>query len=172
MQIRVQSHRSEWAQSFEVEAASLRRLLGSNFSAAHHVGSTAIPAIVAKPIVDVLVEVYSVSRLDELAETMQSHGYEVMGEYGLPGRRYYRKHHHTGVRSHHVHAYDVGNSDIDRHLAFRDFLLAHPEIAQEYSALKQQLALAHPNDKVAYVEGKDTFIREVQARALTWSRTT
>jgi len=171
MEIRVQAHDPEWAQSFEVEAESLRRLLGSNFVAAHHVGSTAVPSIVAKPIVDVLVEVYSVSRLDDLAETMQSHGYQAMGEYGLPGRRYYRKHRHHGVRSHHVHAYEVGNTEIHRHLAFRDFLLAHPEIAQEYSALKQQLALAHPNDKAAYVDGKDTFIREVQAKALAWSRT-
>jgi GrpB-like predicted nucleotidyltransferase (UPF0157 family) len=144
--------------------------VGPEFIAAHHIGSTAIPTIVAKPIVDVLLEIQSIARFDLLVESMRGHGYQAMGEYGLPGRRYFRKHTQAGIRSHHVHAYEAGNPEIRRHLAFRDFLLAHPEIAAEYSALKQRLALAHPNDMAAYVDGKDPFIRDVEAKALAWSR--
>jgi GrpB-like predicted nucleotidyltransferase (UPF0157 family) len=171
MDVRVQAYNPEWAQAFEREAELLRVLVGAEFIAAHHIGSTSIPTIVAKPIVDILLEVHSIARLDLLAESMRGHGYQAMGEYGLPGRRYFRKHTHAGVRSHHVHAYEAGNPEIHRHLAFRDFLLAHPAIAAEYSALKQQLALAHPNDMAAYVDGKDPFIRCVEAKALAWSRT-
>jgi GrpB-like predicted nucleotidyltransferase (UPF0157 family) len=171
MEVRVQAYDPAWAQAFEWEADLLRVLVGAEFIAAHHIGSTAVPGIVAKPIVDVLLEVHAIARLDLLGESMRGHGYQAMGEYGLPGRRYFRKHTHAGVRSHHVHAYEAGNPEIRRHLAFRDFLLAHPQIAREYSALKQQLALAHPSDMAAYVDGKAPFIRDVEAKALAWSRT-
>lgn len=167
----VQRHDPEWAQCFVEEAALLGSLVGPNFVTAHHIGSTAIPSIVAKPIIDILVEVHTVSQLDGQAEVMEDHGYQVMGEYGLPGRRYYRKHSRDGARSHHVHAYQVGDPEIHRHLAFRDYLLAHPQIAAEYSVLKQRLALDHPNDKEAYVDGKDPLIREIESKALAWSRT-
>ena len=169
--VQVQVHDPEWSRSFNREVENLRDLWGSNLISAHHIGSTAIASILAKPIVDVLVEVRSVDVVDQATAMTQARGYQAMGEYGLPGRRYFRKHNQAGGRTHHIHAFEVGNSEIHRHLAFRDYLLAHSAVAQEYSALKQRLAAAHPNDMRAYVEGKEPFIREVEAKALAWCRT-
>ena len=171
MEVRVQVHDPEWSRSFKREVENLRDSWGDNLVAAHHVGSTAIASILAKPIVDVLVEVRSIGLLDPLVSKMEARGYQAMGEYGLPGRRYFRKYDQAGDRTHHIHAFEVGNSQIHRLLVFRDCLLAHPAIAQEYSSLKQRLAAAHPHDMRAYVEGKEPFIRDVEAKALVWGRT-
>lgn len=171
IEVRVRPHDPEWSRSFDQEAQNLRALWGANLLAAHHIGSTAIPSIVAKPIVDMLVEVHSVALLDELVPQMEASGYQALGEYGLPGRRYFRKEHPDGSRSHHIHAYETGSSEIHRHLAFRNYLLAHPVIANAYSTLKRRLAADHPHDSQAYMDGKAPFIRKVEAQALAWSRT-
>ena len=95
-------------------------------------------------------------------------GYEAMGEYGIPGRRYFRKHNAMGVRSHHVHVFEVGSAQIDRHLAFRDYMRTHPHDARAYSDLKRQLAKAHPTDIEAYMDGKDAFIQAMDVKAAEW----
>lgn len=172
IEVQVQPHDAEWARRFMQEAQNLRALWGANLVAAHHIGSTAIPSIVAKPIVDMLVEVRSTALLDERVPQMEASGYQALGEYGLPGRRYFRKENPDGSRSHHIHVYETGSPEIHRHLAFRNYLLAHPVLADEYSALKQRLAADHPHDAQAYMDGKAPFIREVEARAIAWARPT
>ena len=93
-----------------------------------------------------------------------------MGEFGIPGRRYFRKRNHLGVRTHHVHAFQTRNPEIERHLAFRDYMIAHPMDAQAYGALKRELARVYPHDRQAYMDGKDKFVKEHEARALRWRR--
>jgi GrpB-like predicted nucleotidyltransferase (UPF0157 family) len=95
-------------------------------------------------------------------------GYEVMGDYGISGRRYFRKIDQQGNHTHHVHAFQVDHPAIKRHLAFRDYMIAHPDIAQAYGRLKQELALEYPLDSAAYMDEKDPFIKEHEARALAW----
>ncbi|HEY9881698.1 MAG TPA: GrpB family protein [Leptolyngbyaceae cyanobacterium] len=158
----------DWRGLFEQESAQIRAALGKNLVAIHHIGSTSIPGIYAKPIIDILVEVQDLARVDAQTETLVVLGYEAMGEYGIPGRRYFRKHSSAGVRTHHVHTFAVGSPQVQRHLAFRDYLTAHPEDAQRYSTLKQQLAQAHPNDIEAYMDGKDGFIQEMDRKAAAW----
>jgi GrpB-like predicted nucleotidyltransferase (UPF0157 family) len=99
---------------------------------------------------------------------MRAIGYEAMGEFGIPGRRYFRRDSAAGVRTHQIHAFAAGSTHIRRHLAFRDYLRAHPAIAEAYSHLKQKLAVAHPDDIYAYMDGKDPFIKEVEQKALAW----
>ena len=99
---------------------------------------------------------------------MEGLGYEAMGEYGIPGRRYFRRNNSAGTRTHHVHGFEIGTPHILRHLAFRDYLLAHPSIARDYGELKKRLAAAHPSDEVAYADGKDAFVKDHQRRALSW----
>jgi GrpB-like predicted nucleotidyltransferase (UPF0157 family) len=99
---------------------------------------------------------------------MQSLGYESLGEFGIPGRRYFRRDNAAGERTHQVHAFQGGSPQIPRHVAFRDFLRAHAEVAQQYSDLKRRLAAAHPTDIEAYMDGKDGFIKEMETRALAW----
>lgn len=170
MKIEVRPHDPAWRVRYEREAESLRGALGSSFIRSHHIGSTAIPGIWAKPIIDILLEVVSVEALDGTAEPWLSLGYEPMGEYGIAGRRFFRKDGPDGTRTHHVHAFAEDDAEFARHLAFRDFLIAHPAIAREYSDLKRTLAAAHPDDRQAYVDGKDPFIRDIERQALNWRR--
>ena len=97
-------------------------------------------------------------------------GYEVMGEFGIPGRRYFRKDNASGFRECQVHAFEFGSRDVGRHLAFRDYLRAKPDVAHQYSELKRGLANKHPDDIEAYMDGKDAFIKEAQRLALEWRR--
>jgi len=152
--------------------ATQSRRLGDLLPSAeiHHIGSTSIAGIFAKPIIDLLIEVSDVHAVDSCNEAMELAGYESMGEFGIPGRRYFRKDDEGGVRSHQVHVFQSGDPELQRHLDFRDFMLAHPAIAQEYSDLKRALALAHPEDSDAYMDGKDAFIRGVDERAAVWRR--
>lgn len=167
--VRVVQHDPSWADAFEAEAAALRSVLGEEVVAVHHVGSTAIPGISAKPIIDILLEVREVERLDELGPAMAGLGYEAWGEFGIPGRRYFDK--HVDARgTHHVHAFTTGNPELERHLAFRNYMISHPEDARAYGRLKEELANRFPTDRESYVDGKDAFIKEMEKKALAWSR--
>jgi GrpB-like predicted nucleotidyltransferase (UPF0157 family) len=164
-------HNVGWQEAFEHEAAQIAKALGEIIFSIHHVGSTAIPDIYAKPILDLLIEVTDVAKVDAQTAQMVVLGYEALGEYGLPGRRYFRKTTEAGLRTHHIHMFAAGTAEVERHLAFRDYLIANPAIAQRYSQLKQQLAAQHPTDIEAYMDGKDPFIRTVEQQALAWFRT-
>lgn len=159
-----------WPAEFEAEAQRIARALGSNVVALHHIGSTAIPGMFAKPILDILLEVDDLAALDRETGALQALGYEAMGEFGIPRRRYFRKSNAAGVRTHHLHAFQVGDAEIERHLAFRDYLIAHPAAAQAYGALKQELARRFVDDRQAYMDGKDAFVKEQEAKALQWRR--
>lgn len=165
IQVVVVPHDPRWADQFSVEAAKVSRALGDNVVAVHHIGSTAVPTIYAKPILDLLVEVRDVAAIDPQNSAMESLGYEPRGEFGIPGRRFFRKDDARGIRTHHVHAFDAGTPQVTRHLAFRDFLLAHPDWAERYSNLKRQLAATCHGDIEAYMDGKDSLIQEMDALA-------
>lgn len=168
MQVLVVPHNPQWASMFEQESAQLKQALGANVVAIHHIGSTAIPTIYAKAIIDMLVEVDEIQAVDACNSAMESLGYEAMGEFGIPGRRYFRKDNAAKVRTHHIHVFAAGSPEVVRHLAFRDFLLTHPDWAQRYSDLKRQLVAAHPESIEQYMDGKDPFIKEVERLALVW----
>lgn len=166
--VEVVPHNPQWRNEFEAEAKQIAAALGENVLAIHHIGSTSIPGIYAKPIIDVLVEVSDLIEMDGQSSAMQSLGYEVMGEFGIPGRRYFRKNNQEGIRTHHIHVFAVGSPEVERHLAFRDYLIACPEDAQSYSDLKRKLAEKYPQSPNEYVDGKDDFIREMDRRAAQW----
>ncbi len=161
-------HDPAWSRAFRDEALRIVEALGEPAVAVHHIGSTAIPGIAAKPILDLLLEVERLERLDEQAGAMRGLGYEAMGEFGIPGRRYFRKDDAGGTRTHHVHGFLAGSEGATRHLAFRAYMVAHPEEARAYGALKERLAARYPGDMNAYMDGKDAFVRERERRALTW----
>jgi GrpB-like predicted nucleotidyltransferase (UPF0157 family) len=166
--VEVVPHNPQWRDAFEAEAKHVAVALGENVVAIYHIGSTAIPNIYAKPIVDLLVEVRDITEVDGQSSAMKSLGYEVMGEYGIPGRRYFRKDNQEGIRTQHIHAFEAGSAEVERHLAFRDYMIAHPGDAQKYSELKRKLAEQHPQSIDAYMDGKDGFIKEMDRRAAQW----
>jgi GrpB-like predicted nucleotidyltransferase (UPF0157 family) len=166
--VEVIPHDPRWRDAFEAEAKQVAAALGENVVAVHHIGSTAIPGIYAKPVVDLLVEVREITEVDGRDSAMESLGYEVLGEYGIPGRRYFRKDNREGIRTHHVHAFGAGSAEAARHLAFRDYMIAHPADAQTYSELKRRLAEEHPQSFDGYMDGKDGFIKEIDRKAARW----
>jgi len=168
MKVEVVPYDPTWRDAFVEEAKDITAALGgairetipTGIAAIHHIGSTAIPGIYAKPIIDILVEVNDLAQVDARNAAMEALGYEAMGEFGISGRRFFRKHSSTGVRTHHVHIFEQGSSESDRHLAFRDYMIAHPDEAQQYSQLKRSLANTYPDDRESYMDGKDSFIKE------------
>lgn len=170
MKIEVVPYDPEWAEAFQAESKRIRAALGTNAVAVHHIGSTAIPGIHAKPVIDLLVEAQNLEATDGSRPAMASLGYESMGEFGIPGRRYFRKDDANGIRTHQVHVFEIGSPQVARHLAFRDFMIAHPNDALRYSDLKRRLAKEHPFDPEAYMDGKDPFIQEIDRRAAIWKK--
>jgi len=170
MKVVVEPHNTRWAAMFNRASTEIHQALGPNVTTVHHIGSTAIPTIYAKPIIDILVEVASIAVVDAHSRAMEALGYEAMGEFGIPGRRYFRRDDDRGVRTHHAHTFEAGSLEIDRHLAFRDFLLENPTWAQQYSELKRRLVEAHPDDIQAYMDGKDAYIKNVDQQAAEWQR--
>ena len=166
MKIVLVAHDPSWLRKFESEASSIRTALGTEVIDIHHIGSTSIPGIAAKPIIDMLLEVTSVEKLGENTSVLEALGYEAKGEFGIPGRRYFRKDDAAGVRQFQVHAFAADSGQVNRHLAFRDYLRSHPAVAEEYSQLKRELAMQYPSDMEAYTDAKTPFIREVERLAL------
>jgi GrpB-like predicted nucleotidyltransferase (UPF0157 family) len=158
-----------WVDIFQAEAEVLAIIFGEKLVAIHHIGSTAIPGIVAKPIVDILVEVRDIQEVDDLNTDIEKLGYQPRGEYGIPGRRYFVK--QTGeVHIHHIHTFQSGNPQVERHLNFRDYLIAHPLDALAYSRLKEDLAQQFPEDIDNYAMGKNDFINNIDDKAFEWKR--
>lgn len=163
--IHLSPHDPGWATAFEREAAVVKAGLGPVALRIHHIGSTAVPGIFAKPIIDILVEVTDIDAVGTRNPAMKEAGYEVMGEYGIPGRRYFRRNDAGGRRTHHVHVFASTHPEVMRHIDFRDLLRAEPAIAAAYSRLKLRLAREHATDIGAYLDGKSPFIQRIDALA-------
>ncbi|BCX47718.1 dephospho-CoA kinase [Haloferula helveola] len=170
MKVVIVPHDPEWAEAFASEARRIRMALGAVVVEVHHIGSTAIPGMPAKPIIDMLLEVRSLDDLDGATAALEAAGYEAMGEFGIPGRRYFRKDSAAGVRTHQIHAFEQGSVGCERHLAFRDYMIDHPDAARAYGLLKRQLVEAHAGDLEAYIDGKDAFVKEHEAMAIGWKK--
>lgn len=161
----VTDYKSEWRRMFESEAGIIGHVLGGNCVAVHHIGSTAVPGLAAKPIIDIMPVVKSLADVDKMAGRFAEYGYEYLGEFGISGRRYMRK--GGDERTHQVHVFAENDAlNICRHLAFRDYLRCHEADRRAYGALKMALADAHPYDIEAYCDGKDAFVKSVEAKAL------
>jgi GrpB-like predicted nucleotidyltransferase (UPF0157 family) len=172
MDVVVVPYDGRWPEKFSREADEVVRALGATAIRIHHIGSTSIVGMYAKPVIDMLLEVESLERLEASQADLVALGYRAMGEFGIPGRRHYRKSNAAGVRQFHLHAYALASQHTERHLAFRDFMRLNEHLAIEYSELKRRLAYQHPDSIEEYQNGKDAFIRAVENRALQWRRST
>ncbi|WP_300527976.1 GrpB family protein [Maricaulis sp.] len=159
-------YNSDWPEIFEIERRRLDALIDA--VSIDHIGSTSVPGLAAKPVIDMLVSIASLVFLDKQAEALQAAGYQILGEHGLAGRRYLRRHAPDGTRTHHIHVYKQGDDNLRRHLVFRDYLRAHAHERDAYSALKHELVRAGV-DRKAYQSGKDAFVTALEQRALAWA---
>lgn len=150
----------EWREVFQKEKQCLQRALEPYVWDVEHIGSTAIPGIVAKPIVDILVLLYRASDIDRCKPLLDDLGYMYKGEQEVPGWHFFCKRERTNV-THHLHVFPRDNTNWPRYLLFRDYLCDHSSVAMAYVALKKRLAEQYMDDRAAYTAGKSAFIQSV-----------
>jgi GrpB-like predicted nucleotidyltransferase (UPF0157 family) len=160
--IEVVPYNLNWPEVFASEAELIKQALGNNCITIHHIGSTSVPGLSAKPIIDMLPVVKNIQEVDKATKAMESLGYEAKGEYGIAFRRYFQK--GQNARTHNVHVYQEGDPEISRYLKFRDWMRSHPNDAENYAKLKQELAAKFPDDILQYCNGKDPFVANIDAK--------
>ncbi len=161
--VRLVPYQSAWAELFQQEAQRLRAALGDHVVRIEHVGSTAVPGLDAKPILDIVVAVHDMADATLFEEALAPLGYLHKSDNDTPGRLYFVKRLPDDRSTHHVNITQLGTECWVEHVAFRDYLLAYPEAKAQYLALKRELARRHPADRQAYGEGKEAFIRGILA---------
>lgn len=133
----------------------------------HHIGSTSVPGLPAKPIIDLIPVFESTAAMDAARSFVEGLGFEWLGEFGLPGRRYCRRDDpESGKRLVQAHCYVEGSAEITRHLAFRDALRSNAPLRAGYAAIKGKCAALHPGDMHSYGDCKSEWVQKAEAQAL------
>jgi GrpB-like predicted nucleotidyltransferase (UPF0157 family) len=160
--VEIQPYDPDWSAKFTVERARLLQLFPNVFQSIEHFGSTAVPGLAAKPVIDILAGVDSMYVADELLEPLCQAGYDTSKEFNatLTDRRWLMLH-KNGKRTHHLHLVVHGQKEWQCRLAFRDALRSNQSLAARYEALKRELANVHPDDREAYTAAKADFIKSV-----------
>ena len=151
-----------WLTAFELERARLQALLPGVFVQVEHIGSTAVPGLVAKPVIDIMASVESLTGVDATIATLCESGYTTSKEFNasLTDRKWLMRW-RNGHRTHHLHIVVVGGAQWDDRLAFRDALRRDPDLVHRYAALKTALVTQHRGDREAYTDAKADFVRSV-----------
>ena len=154
----------DWPRRYEEERARIAETLRHVRVAIEHVGSTAVPGLAAKPIIDIMVGVRELADGELCIEPLEAVGYEYRGELveGIPGRLYFRR---GAPRSHQLHLVEQRSEFWERHMLFRDLLRKRPDIAAQYDALKRELAVKYRTDRLQYTEAKTPFIEAALTEA-------
>ncbi|KYG64070.1 hypothetical protein AZI86_14805 [Bdellovibrio bacteriovorus] len=164
--VELKVHQAEWDRAFIFESERIQKAISDFPMSLHHMGSTSISTISAKPILDILAEVSSIEKMDKAQSVLEALGYEYKGEYGIPGRRYCVLYNTDKTKGFvHLHAFEFGDKEIQKHLLFRDYLRTFPDVAKAYENLKKDLSLKFKRSE--YSEMKSEFIKKtlIEARA-------
>jgi GrpB-like predicted nucleotidyltransferase (UPF0157 family) len=156
-EINVKPYNKKWKEKFKNEKTNLEKIFNDILVEIYHIGSTAIPNIKAKPVIDIMVVVEDINKADNYNDKMKTLGYEPKGEFGIKNRRFFQK--GGNNRTHHVYIFQQGDKEIKRHINFRDYMRSHPEEAQKYS-----------QDINKYNKGKNDFIAEIDSKAVEWKK--
>jgi GrpB-like predicted nucleotidyltransferase (UPF0157 family) len=151
-----------WPGQFEMLRRRISEVLGDLVARIEHVGSTAVPGLAAKPILDFVVLLASADNLPAAVDRLATLGYVRQGDLGIPGREAFTT--PPLAPAHHLYVFTESCGEFSRHLAFRDYLRANPEGAHAYEELKRTLASRFAEDRIAYVKGKTEFVREALRR--------
>ena len=162
---------SRWATLYEEERDRIMRAVGDLVIAVEHAGSTAVPNLGGKPIIDIMAGVLRLEDAERCVEPLEGVGYEYVPEYNdiIPERRYFHKG-PAEARTYHLHMVEHTSDFWRKHLSFRDWLRLHPEDAEKYYQLKRELAARFGRDREGYTDAKAVFIESTMARARTAQR--
>ena len=166
----IQLHDPRWAEKYSREAELLRIALKPFEVTIDHIGSTSVNDLVAKPIIDILIQIADLRFIDDRATRLEAMGYDARGEYGIAGRRYFSKATGAGiVTGFHVHVFERGSYQARRHLAFRDCMRGRPDLANAYSDLKRSIAGEDGRLPANYAVKKASFVDTIADAAVLLS---
>ncbi|WP_445149403.1 GrpB family protein [Baekduia sp. Peel2402] len=169
--IRIVEYDRAWPALAERELRRIEEAVGDAVVRVEHVGSTAVPGLAAKPIVDLQLSVDAIEPQERYVVALVGLGYLFAPAPESPDYHFFGKPPER-PRTHHLHVCEAGSQHELRHLAVRDFLRSHPDEAARYAALKRDVAARHPQDRLAYIEGKDAYVTALERRAVSWARAT
>lgn len=156
--VRLTPYDKDWERLFREEKSRLQIAVGLFVLDIQHVGSTSIPGMIAKPIIDIAIAVESFEEAHVCIKPIERLGYRYRGENNIPRRHFFVK---GNPRTYHIHINEIGSRDWNEQISFRDYLIHHHEIARGYAELKMELAQRYPTDRQAYSENKSPFIKNV-----------
>ena len=162
VRIEIAGYDPRWPVQYEEERRHVAAALGAPIARIEHIGSTSVPGLSAKPIIDLLVTVAHLGPVDPYVDPLGSLGYTYFPILGNAERYTFGK---GDPHTHHLHIVQHGGDEHLRPLVFRDYLRTHPDDARRYAALKRELAARFPGDRPAYLQGKTAFVRSIEARA-------
>lgn len=161
------SYDKTWPEKYLEEADKIKSTLGDLVTEVHHIGSTAIKDMPAKPIIDILLECPNLKKITEIQQKLQSIGYAYLRRSIVPHYSFFTSNIVSGQRFQ-LHVFECGDPQIQRHILFRDYLIQHPEEAKSYATLKLKLSKKFRNDLLNYVKGKDSFVKAIDIKAKIW----
>jgi GrpB-like predicted nucleotidyltransferase (UPF0157 family) len=161
--VRIVPYTLEWRRLFQEEAIRIRAAIGADIVDIQHIGSSSIPGLAAKPIIDIGVAVVNFEAASRCVQPLVDLGYRYLGENGIPRRHYFVR---DDPRTHNLHMNELHSFDWRQTIHFRDYLRAHPDLVAEYADLKLRLAQQFATDLPAYQAGKDAFIKRIVDLAL------
>jgi GrpB-like predicted nucleotidyltransferase (UPF0157 family) len=167
--IRIVESNPAWPARAQEELSRLAEALAPVAVRMDHIGSTAVPGLDAKPIIDLQLSVTAIEPRERYARPLERLGYLFVPDPESPDFHFFAKPAER-PRSHHLHVCQAGSEHESRHLAVRDYLRAHTDEAAKYAALKREAATGAAQDRLAYIDAKEGYLRDLEARAVNWAR--
>lgn len=162
--VKLVEHNPAWAKLFEREKELLLEKFSGVILEIGHGGSTVIPTIPAKPIIDMFAAVSSLKDAEKIRKDLEEMGYEYRGEEGVPERILYVKG-NPELRTHHLQLVEKTSNEWKNHILIKEYYFKHPKEAKKYGKLKEELSKRYPSDRKAYSHGKDQFIKSIIEKA-------
>ncbi len=155
--VELENYNPKWGEDYEIEEKLLKKVLGNMIIEIHHIGSTAIPGLMAKPVIDILIVIKDLNEINKIEEMLKEYDYENRGQQGVKDRYFFAKG-PEDARSHYVHFVEPNSDTYYNQVYFKKYLLEHHGYIKEYCDLKQDLAEKYADERPKYTQGKNEFI--------------
>lgn len=167
--VEIAPYNPHWPDLFKQEASRIRHVLGDHLKEIYHIGSTAIPNMPAKPVIDMMLVCDNLDQIILMAEKLNELNYHNLRRQIIPHQSFFIRRQDNNI-SFHLHIHEKGSPQIKRHVNFRDYVIQHPEDAKAYETLKIHLAKKFTDDMNSYVFGKDKLVQEIDVKAKLWPK--